>query len=89
MIGARAGALREKLIEEAKERQREAVSRGNRTRHREESPVVDTGPQLADTTKTRDLIGKLVGVSGRTIQDAVKVIEKGILEKLRQAADGE
>ena len=52
MIGARATALTEKLTAEARVRQREAVSRANRSRH---APVVEPAPQLAgDSVKTRD-----------------------------------
>ena len=88
MIGARATALREKIAADMKERQRAATVKGNKTRH--ETPVVEPVPQLADAdaTKTRDQIGKLVGVAGRMIDYGVKVIDRGARrERFPRTAD--
>lgn len=86
MIGARAVALREKFAADAKERQR--ASGGDRKSERAKS-VPELVPEPVAKGETRDQIGKLVGVTGRTIQDAVKVIEKGIPELAKAVHEGD
>jgi len=88
MIGARATTLREKLVEEAKDRQR--LSGGDRkSPHAKSVPV--TGPEpISDPMvgETRDQIGRLVGVSGSSIKRATRVIEKGIPELAKAVDEG-
>lgn len=85
MIGARATKLRDELAAAAKERHATAVARSNRARA--DKPSVEPVPPMdTEPAKSRDAIGKLVGVSGRTIDFATKVVERGIPE-LAQAVD--
>ena len=87
MIGARATALWEKLEGAARERHSEAVAKSNRARA--SVPLVEPVPPMdTDHTKTRDQIGKLVRVSGRTISDATKVLEKGVPELAKAVDEG-
>lgn len=56
MCAARATALREKLNQEAKKRQKAATARGNKTRHGREAPVPECIPKLKG--EARDAQGK-------------------------------
>jgi len=75
--------MRELYDEQAKQRQKEAVVKGNKTRHGKPSPVLAKLPGLATTGNSRDLVGQMVGVSGRTIDDAMKVLKRGSPELVR------
>ena len=68
IVGARSKEMYEKL---AKERQLAGLKKG------EEKPVVANSPQR-ETGKSRDAAGAAVGVSGKTIDRAAKVINQGI-----------
>ncbi len=63
MIGARAKEMYEK---QAKDRQREATVKGNKTRHGKDMPVKENLPELANG-QSRDHAGKAVSVSGKMI----------------------
>jgi hypothetical protein len=84
MVGARA---REVYAEQAKERQREAVVKGNKTRHGKESPVPVASPELA-RGETRELLGKAVGVGGRIIDKATRVLRDGTPELVEAVDQG-
>lgn len=65
MVGARA---RELYDEQAKERQKMSQGRGQKK-------GVENLPHLnSDTGKARDAVGKAVGVSGKSIDHATKVL---------------
>jgi hypothetical protein len=78
MVAARA---RELYDEQAKERQR--ASGGN---HKQKA-VVENLPQ-PESTKARDAAGKAVGVSGRSVDFAKKVIEQGTPELVKAVDEG-
>jgi protocatechuate 3,4-dioxygenase beta subunit len=82
-IGLELRSIYERL---AKERQKEATARGNKTRHGKESPVKENFPEL--TGQARDQAGKVVGVSGKLIDMAGKVAEHGIPELFQAVRDG-
>ncbi len=86
MVGARAAEMRSKLEEEAKGRQRAAG--GDRKSDRGKSLRATLPEPIPDTERPRDVIGKLVGVSGRTISAAVKVIEEGAPELAKAVDEG-
>lgn len=80
MCGARAGKLRAKYEAEAKERQKER--KGNQPGATKENlPDLSSG-------QTRDQIGKLVGVSGKTIDYATRVLEHGVPELVKAVDEG-
>ena len=79
MVGARA---RECYDKAAKDRQVAATVKGNKTRHDKESPVVENLPPLA-REKARDEVGKAVGVSGKSIDHATRVIKQAIPEVVK------
>jgi hypothetical protein len=70
MIGARAKDL---YAKQAKERQAATRKRGNK------SPVMAKSPRRGKGA-ARELAGKAVSVSGRSIDKATKVIDKGVPE---------
>lgn len=72
MVGARATSLREKAAADAKERQKRKPA--------------DSVRENLPEQRARDEIGKAVGVSGKTIDHATRVIEQGVPE-LAQAVD--
>jgi hypothetical protein len=51
----------------AKERQVEALKRGNETKHGEDSSIVEKIPPSKQKTKARDEAGKAAGVNGRYV----------------------
>ncbi|HEY9415135.1 MAG TPA: ParB/RepB/Spo0J family partition protein, partial [Pseudonocardia sp.] len=70
-------SIEERLAEEAKERQREAgreFGRGTEGKLREIVP--EAIPEPAEERRPREQAGKLVGVSGRYVQDAKLVRDK-------------
>jgi hypothetical protein len=70
----------------AKERQLEAVRRGNKTRHGE-SPVRVNSPELAEG-RARDHAAKAVGVGGQLIDQAENVMRKAVPEVARLVESG-
>lgn len=74
-------AVEERLAEEAEARRREAISRARR-----EETVEIVPPSQPD--KSREQAGKLVGVSGRYVQDAKAVRDKAPELAQRVAAGG-
>jgi hypothetical protein len=60
--------------EAAKERQTEAIRKGNRTRH--ESPVVEKIPQLETKPKTRDIRAKTAGTNPKYINIADRLVDE-------------
>jgi hypothetical protein len=81
---AMAGAkMRELYDKQAKERQKEGQERG---RQSQKGIPVSLPETKADA---RDQAGKLVGVSGRTIDFATKILERGVPELVRMAEQGE
>lgn len=79
MVGARAKEHYERL---AKERQKERKGKQPGATSPEKLPELSTGD-------TRDQAGKAVGVSGRMIDHASKVIEEGVPELVQAVWDGE
>lgn len=51
----------------AKERQKEALARGNDTKHQKESSIVATLPQSSPAPKSRDVVAKRVGVGQKAV----------------------
>jgi hypothetical protein len=84
MVAARARKLYD---EEAKRRQKEAAARGNQNRH-DVSPVPAMLPEPATTGDARDQAGSAVGVSGRSVDKATKVLKQGIPELQKAVDDG-
>lgn len=76
MVGARATQLTEKLAAEAKER----MKAGKRN-------PVESLPQ-GQTGKTRDKIGEAVGVSGKSIDHATRVLNNAIPEVVKAVDEG-
>jgi hypothetical protein len=66
MYAVEASALKARLEDEAKARQREATARGNKTRHGKEPPVQEFFPELAEG-QSRDRLGKQFGVNGNSV----------------------
>jgi hypothetical protein len=61
---ARPAEARDWYDEEAKRRQAEATTRGNKTRHGKELPVQEIFPELAPSSgQARDQVGKVFGVN--------------------------
>ncbi len=73
MVAARA---REIYDRDAKERQKAAALIGNKTRHHKEPPVQANLPEPS-REQARDQAGKALGVSGKTVDHATTVLEKG------------
>jgi len=63
--------MRELYDEQAKQRQLATLKKGKRKPL--ETPVPEELPEREIRGETRDLVGQMVGVSGRTIDDATKV----------------
>lgn len=66
-----------RLAEEARERKAAAIAEANRRRSAD--PLVEIVPPMdpePEPTKSREQAGKLVGVSGRYVQDAKLVLDK-------------
>lgn len=79
MVGARA---REFYDQQAKERQR--ASGGD---HRTKKAVVENLPP-PDSGKARDQVGKVVGVSGKSIDYATKVLKEAVPEVAKAVDEG-
>lgn len=77
MVGARA---REIYDREAKERQK--VRKGNQA-----GATVENLPQL-DSGKARDAVGKAIGVSGKTIDHATRVLNQAVPEVVKAVDEG-
>jgi len=84
MVGAKA---REVYEAQAKERQKEATIRGNKTRVGKESPAKVLAPELAGG-QTRDIIGAAVGVGGTAIDRATSVLKHGQPELIQAVEEG-
>jgi hypothetical protein len=67
MCAARAEALLGQLQAEAKERQREGQERG---RQKQKGMVENLPHPIQDAGKTRDNLGRLFGVSGKSVEHA-------------------
>lgn len=78
MVGARAKEIYSK---QAKERQKMSQGRGV-------TKGVEDLPHLNETGKARDKAGAAVGVSGKLIDNAAKVIDKGVPELERAVDEG-
>ena len=68
-------AMLEYEKKQADERKKEALIKGNKTRHKEDSPVMVTLPQPEAGFKSRDKVGKKVGIGGSAIGKAKKIHE--------------
>ena len=77
MVGARA---REMYDRQAKERQQAGQQAGGRG-HKKNS--VENLPPSSDTGKARDHVGKVVGVSGKSIDHATKVLHNAVPEVIK------
>lgn len=75
MIGARVREIYEK---DAKERQKRKPA----------DSVGSHGPQQNNAGRTRDVVGKLMGVSGQSIDRATKVLKQGEPELVKAVDDG-
>jgi hypothetical protein len=80
MVGARA---REWYDKQAKERQHEGQKSGGRG-HKKNS--VESLPPSSDSGKARDQVGKVVGVSGKTIDYASKVLNQAVAKREDRAS---
>ena len=84
-----AGRYKEVAAAEAKDRQKAATVKGNKTRHVTDSPVVAALPQLAKPApKARDIAGAAFGVSGKTVDAAAIVIAKAAPEVIKAVESG-
>jgi len=80
MCAAKATALREKETQKAKERQK--VRKGNQPGASQENfPDLPQG-------QSRDQVGKLFGVSGKSVDHATKVIDKAVPEVVQAVEEG-
>jgi hypothetical protein len=76
-VTARASTLREKYAAEAKERMSEGGKVAGKGRPKQ--AVENLPPSNADSGKTRDQLGKLFGVSGKTVDYALSDGSPGVL----------
>jgi hypothetical protein len=84
---ARAVELLEKLQQEALQRKREGGKAAGRGRPKQDvEPVPPPIPQT--TGKARDELGDLLGVSGRSIDFARKVVKNGTPELIQAVDEG-
>jgi ParB-like chromosome segregation protein Spo0J len=91
MVSADGAALKKKLSDDAKVRQREASVRAGKASgasRRGEANVPVVLPERSDKGDTRDQRGKAVGVSGKLIDQADKVKEKGVPELQQAVKEG-
>jgi hypothetical protein len=79
ICAAKAEALREKYKAEAKERQKRKPADSVRASLPEQNP---------DAGRARDKLGKLFGVGGRTVDDAVKVVKYAVPEVVEAVSEG-
>lgn len=90
LAAARAESLRERMAEEAKQRQKEhaGTAPGKKAKSLEESfPQVI--PDADDRTpQTRDKVGELFGVSGKSVDCAAKVVKNAIPEVVKAVEEG-
>jgi hypothetical protein len=77
MVGARA---RKWYDEEAKKRQEAGQERG---RTAQKGMVTNMPPSESDSGKARDQVGKVIGVSGKTIDHATKVLNNRVWGRRR------
>lgn len=82
MVGARA---REEYDKQAKERQEAAALKGNKSRAGKDSPVVENLPPPG---KARDAVGKALGVSGKSIDYASRVLRQAVPEVVKAVDEG-
>jgi len=90
MCSARAKALREKLVAQARARQREAAARAGKasgSSRRGETNVPAPVPERS-SGDVRDEIGKLFGVSGRSVDLTTKVLNKAEPEVIKAVEEG-
>ena len=83
LAAGHATKLREKLGEQAKERHNDGVSRGGRSSgvtRRGETKSEANLPQTSRAPQARDEIGKMFGISGRSVSNGILVTEKGTPE---------
>lgn len=80
-----AGRVREIYDRDAKDRQAEAAKRGNKSRAGKDSPVVANWPQPGTS---RDAAGSTVGVGGRTVDRATKVLNNAVPEVIKAVDQG-
>lgn len=83
MVGARA---RKFYDDEAKKRQK--ASGGDRKSANERSVVENLPQPISDAGKARDQVGKAVGVSGKSIDYATRVLAQGIPELATAVDEG-
>lgn len=83
MVGARA---REIYDRQAKERMTEGGRSGGKGRPKQ--GVENLPPPNSDTGKARDQVGKVVGVSGKSIDHATRVINHAVPEVIKAVDEG-
>lgn len=81
MVGSRA---REMYDKQAKERQRDGQRAGGKKRQGDNSMVENLPP----TSKARDAAGKAVGVSGKSIDHATRVLNNAVPELIKAVDEG-
>lgn len=82
-----AGRAREFYDKAAKDRQHEGQKAGGKARHGDSSLGANL-PQSSDAGRSRDQAAKAVGVSGRTVDYATKVLEQGVPELVKAVDEG-
>ena len=92
MCAARAKSLIEKYEAEAKERMKEAASRGGKasgvSRRGEMNGLGICPDRSPDTGNARDKVGEMFGVDGRAVGSAQKVLKDGVPELAKAVDDG-
>ncbi len=79
LCAARATSLRTKLDAEAKQRQKRKPAN---------SVVENLPPQKSEAGKTRDQIGKMFGVSGKSVDYATKILKEAVPEVVKAVEEG-
>jgi hypothetical protein len=92
MCLARAEGLMEKYANEALERKRKGGQDAGRSRPQQDvecipQPIVPSDP-IVQTGKSRDRLGALFGISGRTVDHARRLLDGGVPELIQAVEDG-
>ncbi len=83
MCAARATELRAKYADSAKERQREGQERG-----RQKQKGIPENLPPTDPGDTRDQLGEMFGVSGKSVDHAARVLKNAVPEVVKAVDEG-